>query len=134
MIRPAEESDLDYVYATWAHGVVSGKRLGSMRTRYLLAQVNDAMEQARVIVDVRPGKRPEGDIVGWLCYTPLRSTGVVHWVYVRKTHRGNGIARGLLDAAGVDTSRAIPYTSEAKAAADISEKPKHFVPMKDILL
>ncbi len=137
MIRPAQESELDYVYTTWSHAVLSRRRINSMRVKHLVAQINDALERATTLVDVRPGKRPEGDVVGWLSYTPLVTTGVVHWVYTRKAHRRTGIARGLLAHARIDPHALIPYTSDSSAAAEMGVtlglRTQH-VPMKDVIV
>jgi ribosomal protein S18 acetylase RimI-like enzyme len=136
MIRPARESELDYVYSTWTHAIVGRQRINSLRAKHLIAQVDEILERAPTLVDVRASARPDGEVVGWICYTPLQTMGVVHWIYVRKAHRREGIARGLCAAARVDLTRMVPYTSESTAAKQaIAALPfrTHHVPMKDVL-
>lgn len=80
-----------------------------------------AAEQ-RVIV-AHDDELPEGrDAVGWVCFTPLLTTAVVHYVYVREPRRGSGIARQLAAAAAVDLARPIPYTMSGPMRAQLGQR------------
>lgn len=137
MIREADELELDYIYSTWAHSAISRHRSKSIRVRSLICQINDALENARTLVDLRPGERVGGDVVGWICYTPLQSTGIVHWVYVRKLHRRQGVGRGLCRAAGIDLGRLVGYTSDSTTVdsvlRDIPQLKTTKVSLKDVI-
>ena len=61
-----------------------------------------------------------GAIYGWICYTPLKSTAVIHYVYVRDPLRRTGIGRRLVEACGVALDRPVPVTqvtSDGRAVA-----------------
>ena len=122
MIRPAAPDELDYVRATWLSGLLRGNRASAAKRARTRATIEQLLATQRPIVDARTGSRPDErdeDVIAWCCYTPLASTAVLHYVYVRRVHgyggervmmRGRGIGRSLVSAAGVDLARVVPYT------------------------
>lgn len=118
MIRPATVEEHDYCRATWLGGMLRGTKASTAKRDRTRATIDRLLARERVLVDARPGERPE-DVVGWCCFTPLASTAVLHYVYTRRIHgrgeartemRFRGIARDLVTAAGVDLARVVPYT------------------------
>lgn len=49
---------------------------------------------------------------------------LVYFVYVKYDYRGNGFARGLMRAAGIDPSSAFIYACETRASLSLQEKRK----------
>ena len=74
----------------------------------LRQQVGGRMAEDLQAVRVAVGD--DGAVFGWICYTPLRSTAVVHYLYVRAPLRRTGIGRRLLEACGVALDRPVPVT------------------------
>lgn len=122
MIRRATSDELPYCRATWITSMLRGRRaFGASRTK-LAHNIELLLESQPVLVGAYPGEdpatRPE-DIAGWICYTPLASSAVLHWIYVRDQFRGAGIGRALVEAAGIDITRTVLYTQHTKAAAKL---------------
>lgn len=114
MVRAATEDERDrYVPSTWAAAWIRSRRTGkgaAVRT------IDRLLRTEPVLVVPMPGSdgRVE-DVAGWICYTPLRSTAVVHFVYVREPERRRGLGTELLRAAGVDLARVVTSTCSTPA-------------------
>ena len=101
---PATLLERPYCGATWHRGITP-----RFARRALSKRLGDAIDHLLVtqhVLVIHAADR----IAAWCCYTPLKTTSVVHYVYVRKEHRLDGIATDLLGACGVDLSAPIPYT------------------------
>ncbi len=109
-----EEERHGYCRSTWIGGMLRGQRASPKKCEAICATIDRLLAKQPILVDVRPGDRPE-DIIGWCCYTARRSQPVLHFVYVRRFHRGKdmrwqGVGGALVAAAGVDRTRPVLYT------------------------
>lgn len=99
-IRPACETDTAYLSSTWLKAYLSGSGLSGRMDHAAYFELHrpvvaDLLARCSVLV-----AHPEGDpdtILGFSVSEPT----VLHWLYVRNAWRGNGIARQLLEAAGL---------------------------------
>ena len=98
-----------YVLETWRRSLPRRKRRHSHGdANRLRERLVDGERVAVALVD--------GAIVGWVCYTPLPSAPVVHYVYVRASHRGRRVSHALLEHAGALPGRALPVTESTPRA------------------
>ncbi len=113
LIRPMVPGDIDRILREWLNsfrnspwaGVVPNnlyKRVMSETVRQLLAR------GARVDVACYADK-PEM-IVGFSCTELTPRDKILHYVFVRSYYRNNGIARALLDQAGLSRGGPFVYT------------------------
>lgn len=109
-IRPATEDEQTYVRCTWLATALHRRRQTNGE-RQRIRQLVDALLGESILVAVRPSPTRAEEVVGWLCYSPMRTTAVCHFVYVRDKVRREGVARALLTAAGVDLARTVLATS-----------------------
>jgi Acetyltransferase (GNAT) family. len=93
-IRKAGTGDQGYICSTWLRSMMDG-RISSRddATRAIIDKVLDH-HSTRVIVASSPTEPHK--IRGWLCYSPLASYALVHYLYVRAPWRGQGIGRALM--------------------------------------
>lgn len=136
--RAAAAGDEGYVIATWLRSYL-GMRGGRSRRELAARDSKEAIARkllaaGRVlVVDAPVAAVNSTEIAGWVCYTPLSSTSVVHYVYVRSQYRRRGIARRLLEAAGVDLVAPIPFTLEGPGFKTITAGRKlHRIRHEDI--
>lgn len=104
-----------YVLETWRRSMPRRKRQHSHTAANRLRERLVDGESVIVAVD---GDR----VVGWACYTPLPSAPVVHYLYVRASHRGQRIPAALLGHAGAVSGRAVPVTTTTPRAAAIASR------------
>jgi hypothetical protein len=93
----------------------------SHRERRALAQeVDSLIDGNEILVQPVDGSERESDVLGFVCFTRLQTTSVVHYLSVRNSGRRQGIGRKLMVAAGVEVDSPIPctrVTPKAQAAA-----------------
>lgn len=104
-----------YVLETWRRSIPRRKRQRSHGEANRLRE--RLVDGERVAVAMEGGA-----VVGWACYTPLPSAPVVHYVYVRASHRGRRIPAAILDHAGAVPGRAVPVTMTTPRAASIASR------------
>lgn len=108
-IAPMAPDERSYVIATWTRSKpITAGRVSTAERDAMIARLVD---EQRVLV----AQLPDGTAAGWVCYTPLRSTAIVHYLYTRKAIgalelRRRGIGRALVQRAAVDLARPVPYT------------------------
>lgn len=100
-VRPARESDMSFVIGSWRESF----QLSAAIRAPALDRDHYFEEMARVIrklcakATVRVAHDPEDDdhLVGFAAFTP-RSDGTdeLHYVYVKRDFRGQGVARSML--------------------------------------
>lgn len=143
MIRAASDDELGYLRATWVRGMLRGDKKSSAASKARTRETIDALlTTQRALVMVVGGTSRTEDVVAWCCYTPLKSTAIVHYVYVRKERDGEclrrrGIARTLIQRAGVDTAKVIPYTHETpdwRALVEACGWSVAFISPRDVLI
>lgn len=127
MIRPpsAATNDLQFVRSAWLKSYASSEfaRWHTPKATWEKNQASDdyydgqrgvieaLLGRAKVLVNEDEAEGLQY-LTGFLVYEPL----TVHYVYVRQSARGQGIARALIDAAGIprDGSLAVRYTHRAR--------------------
>lgn len=129
MIRPPLPSDQGYIAATWARSVLSThahqRHLSSRTGAQVGKQIDSVLDRpdTKGLLFVR-SENPNS-ILGWIVYTDVRDTPVVHYLYTRARGprgadlRGKGIATSLLRAVGVDRSRGVVCTSHGPSSASM---------------
>lgn len=121
VIRTLEDDEDGYVVSHWCMStmgaLVRRARQGAKlrpaeRDRKAAAEATARrLASSQLVLVADDTRRPRGkSLVGFVCYTPLRSTAIVHYVYVAKPDRRHGLARRLLAAAGVDLERPVMHT------------------------
>lgn len=104
-IRELLPIDLPYIYSTWLkhhkHSSESTRRIRN-DTYYEkhLKIIKSILNRARTLI-----AHPKGDrdvILGYFCYEGLKTSPVVHFIYVKRHFRRMGIAGALIG--GVDVS------------------------------
>ena len=107
LIRPACPSDQGYVASTWRESLL-------LANRETVSTVNARIDKflddvgVRVLVAAEPTK-PER-IYGWMCYSPARTTAVLHYLYTREKQRNRGVAKRLFEYAWPKQPDKIIYT------------------------
>lgn len=111
-IRSANKHDVPYITSTWLRDFRSSRTVRNVPNTLYYQYHHKLLEELLprcsekggllVACDWQenisaslgdPGQR----IIGWLCGEPLAIGPMVHYSYVRKTHRGKGIGRKLLN-------------------------------------
>ena len=121
VIRTLEDDEDGYVVSHWCMSMMGSLVRRARRGAKLRPAERDrkAATEAttrrlassqRVLVADDTRKQRGASLVGFICYTPLRSTAIVHYVYVAKPDRRGGIGRRLLAGAGVDLERPVMHT------------------------
>lgn len=90
-IRPARADDQAFVAATLVEQLSRG---GMRRQANSIADRVFDSTLTRVLVATEGGR-----IIGWLAYAAIPRVRCVLFAYVRKQHRGQGVARELVDTA-----------------------------------
>lgn len=91
MIRKIQPLDHDFVYHSWLHSVKCPTKMVTTMTRKL---IDDVVSKEQVSIYC-----PDGDpdhIIGWASWGKLEDTPVLHFVFVKKDFRQNGIGTELL--------------------------------------
>ena len=119
MIRPAAPDDMRFVTSSWLKSFATSDfaRLLTPNEIWARNESSDAYYDAeRIIIgaclerSVTFIAATPGLIDGWLVCEP----GILHYVYVRQSARGRGVARSLMVAAGVDGKAEIEYTHRSR--------------------
>lgn len=115
--RLARESDLAFVYDNWLDSWRLAHAAGTVPMATYRDVYSDAIRRllARptcdVIVAYAPGEASGiVDLDGFICSEHTSRGPVIHYVCVRQSQRRQGIARGLVDAAGIDRAEFFTYT------------------------
>lgn len=98
-IRRATEADVGIIVASWQQGCYGSEFWGDKAVRLGDFKRGHRRVIARCLLDACIVACDEIDprvVIGWACGAP----GVLHYVYVKRKFRGDGIARALLDAIG----------------------------------
>lgn len=119
-IRNSQESDWPYIVTSWSRSYQADKRRDKLRNKKVQQHFDILKTQDDCVMRVAV-LQGSSIIVGYLVTEPP----VLHYVYVKKEYRKNGIAGLLLDSLGMKSS--IPCTYWTKDAKQISEaKPNLF--------
>jgi GNAT superfamily N-acetyltransferase len=113
MIRGPRSSDQAFIASTWVRSMsgVGGRKLG--RDGGLVAKrIDDVFDRGDTRALVRHAAGDQDRIMGWVVYVDGPGVPVIHYTYVRKEHRGKGVAAELLTAAACRRDKALVYTCE----------------------
>ena len=101
-LRAAQEDDGPYILDTWvSHQRNAHKKLyvqDSVYKREMTAAVKSLIR--KVTPTVAYFEEEPDYILGYICAENLADELVIHFTYVRKLYRGNGIAKKLLESVG----------------------------------
>ena len=91
MIRKVKPLDEDFVYHSWLHSVKCPTKTVTRMTRCLI----DNVIKEEAISVWCPDDDPN-HIIGWIAHGKLEDTNLLHFIFVKKNFRKNGIANDLL--------------------------------------
>ena len=118
-VRRPRPTDQGYIASTWAKSMTGGKR--TPETAWLNTIIDRMLDDpaVRILVASEPSKTDQ--IVGWLCYTPMKSTLIVHYAYTREPRRRQGIIKALLEHA-MPGRKTIAYTMRGPDAESLATR------------
>ena len=102
MIRKIKPLDHDFIYHSWLHSVKCPTKAVPGMTRCL---IDDLVRQDAIQVWC-PDDDPD-HIIGWMAHGTLEETPLLHFIFVKKNFRKNGVARDLLRKVYPDAGSAI---------------------------
>ena len=102
MIRRIKKIDEDFIYHSWLHSVKCPTKAVSSMTRFLI----DWLVDDGSIVVWCPDD-DENHIIGWMAYGKIENTPLLHYMFVKKSFRGNGIGLELLRHAYPDAKEQV---------------------------
>jgi GNAT superfamily N-acetyltransferase len=104
-IRGPRKSDQSFVAATWCKQMGAADKANAKGPKYGLigTQIDRVLERddTRALIRHAPGDRDA--IYGFVVFAEGVGVPLLHFVYVRKDHRGKGYGADLLRSVGVDT-------------------------------
>lgn len=105
VIRGGVGGDVGFVMQTWLRSAQKDFPLCLVPRDLFYASHGKLVEGAvgRSVVLVAASPEDADLIMGWACV----EQGVLHFVYVKGSLRGFGLGRALLDAGGIDTTKAM---------------------------
>lgn len=132
VIRKMESDHRDFVIGTW----LTSTRRSPSSGLIPMAQWRDVMSPilggilawpgvgVRLIVDV--DAPPDVALIGHIVWrdADAHDPPLVFFCYVKHDYRGNGFARRLLEAAGIDERKAFDYVCQTRASVSMQEKRK----------
>lgn len=91
MIRTIKKIDEDFIYHSWLHSVKCPTRAVSTMTRFLI----DSLVEDKSISIWCPDD-DENHIIGWIAHGRIETTPLLHFMFVKKAFRKNGVGKELL--------------------------------------
>ena len=91
MIRTIKKIDEDFIYHSWLHSVKCPTRAVSTMTRFLI----DSLVEDKSISIWCPDD-DENHIIGWIAHGRIENTSLLHFMFVKKAFRKNGVGKELL--------------------------------------
>ena len=91
MIRTIKKIDEDFIYHSWLHSVKCPTRAVSTMTRFLI----DSLVTDKSISIWCPDD-DENHIIGWMAHGKIENTPILHFMFVKKDFRRNGVGKELL--------------------------------------
>lgn len=122
MIRGPLRTDQGYIASSWSKSILRGthawERHRTARNGHQINKlIDDVMDRSdtRALLRVRPHD-PDA-ILGWVVYCAGAGTPIIHYLFVTKDARGDGIGSELLLHAGVKRDTAVVCTSDGPSSA-----------------
>ena len=91
MIRDIKAIDEDFIYDSWIKSVKCPTRAVSSMTRFV---IDNAYNNRNIKVFCADDD--ENHILGWAAHGSIETTPLLHFVFVKKAFRNNGIGKKLL--------------------------------------
>lgn len=99
-IRLARPEDIPFLNNTWLYALYNGSDYRNMDKDTFMRQyrevITNLMMKPGVNVTVAHLHDDENVIVGWACWEPLDSDNILHFIYMKKMWRRNGIHLQLI--------------------------------------
>jgi hypothetical protein len=113
-VRPANQSDIPFIFATWLKSYRDSKfaELIDSKTYFAAhhALIEILLAKSTVLIAF-PTNQPNV-ICGWSVTQP----NLIHYVYTKSAFQKLGVATSLLKSAGIDLKTATTFTHGSKAA------------------
>jgi GNAT superfamily N-acetyltransferase len=126
--RPAVAADLSLVYGTWLASFRLSHAAGLVPMATYGAVYTDAIDRllkrrgTELVVAYHPGAElGDADLYGFAC-AELGAVPLVHYVYTIETFRRRGLARELLEHAGIDLAARWEYSYRTPVVAKLAGK------------
>lgn len=137
-IRRPRPTDQGYIASTWADSITLGnvrwdkKRAARSGLNVVIDRLLDD-PAVRILIASEPTKTDA--ILGWLCYTPLPASRVVHYVYVREKIRHRGIGAALYRKAWPEDRGKLVYTMRGPDAESLVQRYRDaiYLPVEEFL-
>jgi len=91
MIRPIKKIDEDFIYHSWLHSVKCPTKAVSTMARFLI----DSLVRDKSISIWCPDD-DENHIIGWMAHGEIENTPLLHYMFVKRSFRSNGVGKELL--------------------------------------
>lgn len=138
--RPARgPADMRLVYGTWLASFRMSHSAGLIPMSMYAEVYTEAISRlltrpgVRVTVAYHPGEEEGGaDLYGWACVELGGHVPIVHYVYTIQPYRRRGLARRLLEAAGVDLGEPWEFSYRTSVVAKMAGKmgPARWAPLR----
>jgi GNAT superfamily N-acetyltransferase len=92
-IRKPRPTDQGYIASTWVDSMATAKQGPRSDLNRMVDRMLDD-QAVRLLIACEPTKTDV--ILGWLAYTPMPGSRIVHYVYTRDRMRRRGIAAALV--------------------------------------
>lgn len=130
LVREPVAGDQGYVVRTWTKSLASVrpyKTSTAAKFRAIEAGIERLMDRGDTRALIATAVAP--DLCGWVVWTPMGGGAVLHYLYVRKLERERGVARALIERAGIRLDRPLVYTFAGPARRWLVEKAPQAVHM-----
>lgn len=120
LVRRGEAADQSYIACSWVRSMQRVK--GRATLRVIGEQVDALLDRTDTQVRVAHAIGDNDAIIGWIAWTKLAGTPVLHYVLTRQCDpgghrlRGLGVARQLLGQAGLHPDRGAVFTFRGPSA------------------
>lgn len=123
VLRTARPGDQGYVASTWVHSAsgTGGRPIGRQRAaREFANDVDRLLNRSDTRIVIAADAAQLDIIAGWLAHVHRAPVPCVHYVYVRKNFRRQGVATRLLEHAGLARDRAATWTCAGPDLASLA--------------
>lgn len=116
-LRKPKAQDQAFLASTWCRQMANANpdRARGLRFGDVGRDVDAVLDRGDTRALIRHSAGDPDSIVGWACYAEGPGVPVLHMVYVRKEHRGNGYGGELLAAIGIDRAASFVFTQRGPA-------------------
>lgn len=123
-IREITDKDKNFIFSSWLKSYRNAQAVKPVvNTLYYKEQhrvIEELLERSKVLVLHSPDD--ENNLIGYVVVEEIQGIPVIHWLYVKHTFRGMGLARILLLHIGVAAETTCCFTHMSAAANGVSKK------------